>query len=144
MVSGARRRTVGVPFRIVSNEALPPDPFGEDPDSVAWASDGVDVEHEHELSDEDRAELVEDLANLAVYQALLAPRGIRGIEVDCPDCEEPHYHDWELLRSSLRQLLDEGRMRRHEPAFEPDPRKYVTWEYCRGFADGVTAVESNR
>lgn len=144
MVSGTRLEAVGVPLPNVSNEALPPDPFADDPDSVAWTSDGVDVEHEHELSDEDRAELVEDLANLAVYQALLEPRGVRGIQVDCPDCEEPHYHEWELLRSSLRQLLDEGRMRRHEPAYEPDPHQYVTWEYCRGFADGVTAVESTR
>jgi hypothetical protein len=29
-------------------------------------------------------------------------------------------------------------MRPHEPAFDPDPRSYVTWEYCRGYADGVT------
>lgn len=136
----------------MSNEALPPDPFADGPDSVAWARDEVDgeyadyedLEDDHELTDEDRAELVEDLANLAVYQALLEPRGLRGIQIDCPDCEEPHYHDWELLRSSLRQLLDEGRMRQHEPAYLPDPSLYVTWEYCRGYADGVTAVESTR
>jgi hypothetical protein len=28
-------------------------------------------------------------------------------------------------------------MRPHEPAFDPDPAHYVTWEYCRGYADAV-------
>ena len=25
----------------------------------------------------------------------------------------------------------------HEPAFSPDPAHYVSWEYARGYADGV-------
>ena len=25
----------------------------------------------------------------------------------------------------------------HEPAYDPDPDHYVTWEYARGYADGV-------
>jgi len=64
-------------------------------------------------------------------------RGIRGLVVDCADCGEQHFHEWNLLRASLQQLLDEGHMRRHEPAFDPDPTHYVTWEYCRGYADAV-------
>ena len=96
------------------------------------------------ISETEREELVDDLADLAVYQALLEPRGVRGIVVDCGDCDEPHYHDWALLRASLEQLLHDGRMRPHEPAFDPNPRSYVSWEYCRGFADGVTATESAR
>ena len=28
-------------------------------------------------------------------------------------------------------------MRPHEPAFDPDPVEYVSWEYCRGYADAV-------
>jgi hypothetical protein len=28
-------------------------------------------------------------------------------------------------------------MRPHEPAFDPDPTEYVSWEYCRGYADAV-------
>ena len=24
-----------------------------------------------------------------------------------------------------------------EPAFEPDPSRYVSWEYARGYADAV-------
>jgi hypothetical protein len=30
-------------------------------------------------------------------------------------------------------------MRPHEPPFDPDPSAYVTWEYCRGFADATLA-----
>ncbi len=89
------------------------------------------------LSLDERDEVVADLADLAVYQALLETRGVRGIVVDCGDCGEQHYHEWSLLRASLQQLLDEGQMRPHEPAFDPDPASYVTWEYCRGYADAV-------
>ena len=126
----------------MSHDALPPDPFAGDPvDPAASLPDNED-EPGQPISDAEREELVEDLADLAVYQALLAPRGVRGIVVDCADCAEPHYHDWALLRASLEQLLADGRMRPHEPAYDPDPREYVTWEYCRGFADGVTATEN--
>jgi len=96
------------------------------------------------MAEDERAELVSDLSDLAVYQALLEHRGVRGIVVDCGECQEPHYHDWALLRASLEQLLADGRMRPHEPAFDPDPGSYVSWEYCRGYADGVTATESAR
>jgi hypothetical protein len=128
---------------LVPHDALPPDPFAGDPDDPAWAlSEEDDDEQVQALDDEERTELLSDLTDLAVYQALLEPRGVRGIVVDCGDCGEPHYHDWELLRSSLRQLLADGRMRPHEPAYNPDPSAYVSWEYCRGFADGATATES--
>jgi uncharacterized protein DUF5319 len=134
-----------VPCRFVPHEALPPDPFANDPDDpTRELRDGDEEDQEQPITDAERDELVEDLADLAVYQALLGPRGVRGIVVDCADCEEPHYHDWALLRASLEQLLNDGRMRPHEPAFDPNPRDYVTWEYCRGFADGVTATESAR
>ena len=126
----------------MSHEALPPDPFAGDPVDPAASLPDHDDEPQQPISDAEREELVEDLADLAVYQALLAPRGVRGIVVDCADCAEPHYHDWALLRASLEQLLADGRMRPHEPAYDPDPREYVTWEYCRGFADGVTATEN--
>lgn len=124
---------------------MPPDPFAGDPhDPARDVADWDDEQPAGEpLGEEERAELVEDLSDLAVYQALLAPRGIRGVVVDCGECEEPHYHDWTLLRASLQQLLNDGRMRPHEPAFDPDPASYVTWDYCRGYADGVTEAESD-
>ncbi|GAA4000310.1 DUF5319 domain-containing protein [Allokutzneria multivorans] len=126
------------------HDALPPDPFAGDPNDPARALDAVQEDPAEPLTEHERAELLSDLTDLAVYQALLEPREIRGIVVDCGDCSEPHYHDWELLRASLHQLLKDGRMRPHEPAFDPDPSSYVTWEYCRGFADGVTTIESRR
>jgi len=129
----------------VPHEALPPDPFAEDPEDPAKAMVEPEEDHDHpEMDDEERAELVGDLSDLAVYQALLEPSGVRGIVVDCGECEEPHFHDWALLRASLEQLLNDGRMRPHEPAYDPDPTSYVTWEYCRGYADGVTASEGAR
>jgi hypothetical protein len=102
-------------------------------------------DHDHStMDDAERAELVGDLSDLAVYQALLEPAGVRGIVVDCGECQEPHFHDWALLKASLEQLLADGRMRPHEPAYDPDPTSYVSWEYCRGYADGVTASEEAR
>ena len=32
-------------------------------------------------------------------------------------------------------LLVDGTVRPHEPAFDPEPDAYVTWDYCRGYAD---------
>jgi hypothetical protein len=130
----------------VPHDALPPDPFAGDPDDPARAlRDADDHDHEHDpIGEEERAELINDLSDLAVYQALLAPRGVRGVVVDCGDCDEPHYHDWALLQASLEQLLHDGHMRPHEPAFDPDPACYVSWEYCRGYADGVNERESAR
>lgn len=125
---------------VVAPDALPPDPFAgdpEDPSQALGALDDPEYDAEEPLDDEERAGLLSDLTDLAVYQALLEPRGVRGIVVDCPDCAEQHYHDWTLLRASLQQLLDAGRMRPHEPAYDPDPAAYVSWEYCRGYADAV-------
>ena len=119
----------------VSPDALPPDPFAGDPTDPALSMD--DSGEAEALSPAEREEVVADLADLAVYQALLEGRGVRGIVVDCGDCGDQHFHEWSLLRASLQQLLDEGQMRPHEPAFDPDPATYVTWEYCRGYADAV-------
>jgi hypothetical protein len=122
----------------VSQDALPPDPFAGDPHDPTRGLDELsEVDELEPLTAEERAEIVEDLEDLAVYQALLESRGIRGVVVDCADCGEQHFHEWDLLRASLCQLLDEGQMRRHEPAFDPDPSDYVTWEYCRGYADAI-------
>ncbi|MEQ3550618.1 DUF5319 domain-containing protein [Pseudonocardia nematodicida] len=134
----------------MSPEALPPDPFAGDPDDPALSLEafgdradggtaGPGADDVPPLTESDRGEILADLADLAVYQALLSGRGVRGIVVDCADCGEQHFHEWNLLRASLQQLLDEGRMRPHEPAFDPDPAHYVTWEYCRGYADATLA-----
>lgn len=127
----------------VPHNALPPDPFADDPEDPARE---LDAQHEpaEPLDDDERAGLLSDLADLAVYQALLEPRGLRGIVVECPDCAEEHFHDWDLLRATLQQLLEAGQLRPHEPAYDPDPGAYVTWDYCRGYADAVLAENTTR
>jgi hypothetical protein len=127
----------------VRDDALPPDPFAGDPNDPVWAFDAAessDTDAPEPVSAQERDELLADLRDLAVYQALLEQRAVRGVVVDCAECQEPHYHDWALLRASLEQLLNDGRMRPHEPAFDPNPAAYVSWEYCRGFTDGITAT----
>ena len=116
----------------------PIDPFNGDPtDPAAGLEDiGEDAEAEP-LTEAERQDVLEDLSDLEIYQALLSPTGIRGLVIECEDCHEPHYFDWDLLRGNLRHLLESGRPRVHEPAYDPDPDHYVTWEYARGYADGV-------
>lgn len=129
-------------MQAVPHDVLPPDPFADDPNDPAKEVAAIDEPSGEPMGPDERSELLADLSDLAVYQALLEPRGIRGIVVDCGECDQPHYHDWHLLRASLEQLLADGQMRPHEPAFDPNPADYVSWDYCRGFADGITATES--
>jgi hypothetical protein len=122
----------------------PRDPFLDDPaDPAALIEDDEDDEARTPLSPDEREDVLADISDLEVYRALLEPRGVRGLVVDCDDCDEPHYFGWDLLRSNLRHLLDEGRTRVHEPAFAPDPAEYVSWDYARGYSDGaLEAAES--
>lgn len=122
-----------------SHDGLPPDPFADDPVDPSSVLGEPPDEQVQPISADERTELLADLADLAVYETLLAPRGVRGVVVDCAECQDPHYHDWALLRASLEQLLRDGLMRPHEPAFDPNPADYVSWEYCKGFADGTLA-----
>jgi hypothetical protein len=122
----------------------PLDPFAGDPSDPArdwqpeWDADHDDGDEEPEpLTPEDREEILSDLEDLEVFRALLEPRAVRGLVVDCDDCREPHYFSWDLLAGNLRHLLDAGQTRVHEPAFSPDPADYVSWDSARGFADGV-------
>ena len=127
----------------------PLDPFADDPsdpsrewhgafdDSAFEDRDDYDEDDVEPLTPLEREEIIADLEDLEIFRALLEPRGVRGLVVDCDDCREPHYFSWELLTSNLRHLLDVGETRVHEPAFSPDPADYVSWDYARGFADGV-------
>lgn len=112
---------------------LPPDPFAGDPADPSAALD--EIEPGQPLDPHERLAVEEDLADLAVYEALLSHRGIRGLVVCCEDCKQDHYHDWDMLRANLLQLLVDGTVRPHEPAYDPQPEAYVTWDYCRGYAD---------
>lgn len=128
-------------------DALPPDPFADDPEDPTPALEALDGSADYAdlepLDDEERDGLLADLTDLAVYQALLAPHGVLGIVVECPDCAEQHFHDWKLLRASLLQLLEMGQTRPHEPAYDPDPAAYVSWEYCRGYVDAVLVADGD-
>eukprot|EP01133_Synstelium_polycarpum_P024933 gene24934-29925_t len=108
-------------------------PFAGDPADPSAALDAI--EPGQPLDPHERQAVEEDLADLAVYEALLAHRGIRGLVVCCEDCQQDHYHDWDMLRANLLQLLVDGTVRPHEPAYDPMPEAYVTWDYCRGYAD---------
>lgn len=113
-----------------------PDPFDDDPVDPTEAF--ADEAPSEPLAPDEREDVLADLADLEVFEALLSIKGIRGLVVDCEDCEIPHFFDWDLLRGNLRQLLDVGQTRVHEPAYNPDPTHYVAWEYARGYTDGVT------
>ena len=135
MLASAYRRTVGA----MRDEPL--DPFAGDPEDPVSELARLDPEGEQDaappLSAREREEVLSDLGELDVFRTLLEPRGTRGLVVDCDDCDEPHYFSWDLLVANLRSLLDNGATRVHEPAYAPDPGDYVSWEYARGFADGV-------
>ncbi len=117
----------------------PLDPFTgpDDPVRELAALDEPDEAADPPLTPQEREDVLEDLADLEVFEALLEPRGVKGMVVHCGECDEAHYFAWDLLRGNLRHLLDAGTHRVHEPAFAPDPADYVTWEYARGFTDAA-------
>ncbi|MEV8633112.1 DUF5319 family protein [Streptosporangium sp. NPDC051023] len=121
---------------------VPRDPFADDPDDPAAALG--EAEASQPLTSAERDEAMTDLADVEVFRSLLEPQGVLGLVLDCPECGEQHYFDWELLRGNLRQMIENGRPQVHEPAYQPDPANYVTWEYARGYVDGVIDTEEHR
>ncbi|GAC1367314.1 MAG: hypothetical protein NVSMB32_12240 [Actinomycetota bacterium] len=109
--------------------ADPPDDFEGDPE---------------EIDAEEREALQQDLVDVNTLKSVLASRGIKGVVVYCPDCEDDHFLGWDLLADNLRQILESGEPPVHEPAWEPDPDEYVTWDYALGFLDGYEAVTEDR
>jgi hypothetical protein len=123
---------LGVDF---DDSLMPPDPFADEPvDPVEMMEDD---DFDEPLSDEERAALREDLANVRRFRELLEPRGVRGIEMTCDDCNELHYYDWPILVSNLATMLNGETVPVHEPGADPDPDFYVSWEYCAGYADAA-------
>jgi hypothetical protein len=121
----------------------PLDPFAGDPSDPAAELGPDDDAIDEPLTDDERRDLLEDLEDIEAFQALLEPRGVKGVVVDCDDCQEAHFFAWALLRSNLRSLLDLGTPHVHEPAFAPDPADYVSWDYARGFLDGVLTADED-
>ena len=93
------------------------------------------------LDEADREQLRQDLLDVETLKELLGPREIRGVLFFCADCEEDHYLAWDLLKGNLQELLKEGESPVHEPAFNPNPDEYVTWDYARGFLDGYETLQ---
>lgn len=117
----------------------PRDPFLEDPDdpSLALHDEQDTAEPAEPLSDADREGLRADLEAVAEFRRLLAPRGMRGLVVECDDCGDLHYFGWDLMTANIEALLADGRTHVHEPAYLPDPSAYVSWDYARGYVDAV-------
>lgn len=120
----------------------PLDPFLDDPSDPAAVLD--DNEAAQPLSDDERVDVLADLAELAEFRTTLDPHGIDGITVECGDCGEQHFFGWDLMAANLRALLGEGRTHVHEPAFAPDQDAYVSWDYARGYTDAVNALTKRR
>ncbi|HLI56688.1 MAG TPA: DUF5319 family protein [Actinomycetota bacterium] len=97
-----------------------------------------------EIDAEEREALQQDLVDVNTLKSVLASRGIKGVVVYCPDCEDDHFLGWDLLADNLRQILESGEPPVHEPAWEPDPDEYVTWDYALGFLDGYEAFTEDR
>jgi hypothetical protein len=93
------------------------------------------------LDEGEREALQQDLVDIETLKELLGPRGIKGAVFYCPDCQEDHYLAWDLLSGNLQELLEAGESPIHEPAFDPDPDDYVSWDYARGFLDGYESVD---
>lgn len=93
------------------------------------------------LDDDEREMLRQDLLDVEMLKELLEPKGIRGTVFYCPDCSEDHFLGWELLAGNLKEMLEEGDSPVHEPAFDPNPDEYVSWDYARGYLDGYESFE---
>jgi hypothetical protein len=116
--------------------AGPLDPFLDDPHDLTSLFD--DVETPAPLSDAEREDVAADLAELIEFRTALAPRGFQGVVVDCADCGEAHYFSWGLMEANLQALLGHGTTHAHEPAFDPDPSAFVSWDYARGYTDALS------
>ena len=98
-------------------------------------------EEERPLEPDEREALRQDLLDVQVLKEVLGSKGIKGTVFYCPDCDEDHFLTWELLSGNLQELLEQGESPVHEPAFDPDPDEYVSWDYARGFLDGYESFE---
>ncbi|MDP9226606.1 MAG: DUF5319 domain-containing protein [Actinomycetota bacterium] len=104
--------------------------------------DEEDIPQEDAPLEEDERDLLrQDLVDIRALREMLGSKGLKGAVFFCPDCEEDHYLTWDLLEGNLEQLLQRGESPVHEPAFDPDPEEYVSWDYARGFLDGYESFE---
>lgn len=103
--------------------------------------EGFEQEEPEPLDEEEREALRQDLVDVQILKEVLGSKGIKGAVFYCPDCDEDHFLGWDLLAGNLQELLKEGESPVHEPAFDPNPDDYVSWDYARGFLDGYESYE---
>ena len=116
---------------------MPRDPFADDPnDPASFLEEEAQAEP---LSNEERVGLIRDLALVEEFARHLGPRGIDGIFFLCEDCDEYHYYEWDIMASNMRATLNGELAPVHEPGAEPNPMRYVPWDYAFGFMDGLDA-----
>jgi len=60
------------------------------------------------LSVDEREDVLADLEDLRDLPGAPEARAVRGLVVDCQDCEEPTNFEWDLLRGNLKRLLGPG------------------------------------
>jgi hypothetical protein len=109
-----------------------------DDDRIGEPDDFDPEDEDLEPLDIHEAELIQqDLVDLDDFEAAFEPEGYRGVAVWCVDCVEEHYYPWAMLRENLTLLLETGETPVHEPAFAPEPDRYINWEYARGYVDAL-------
>ena len=107
--------------------------------------DGFDDDAPVEPLDEHEAAMVaRDLADLADFEETFASEGYRGVAVFCHDCVEEHLYPWGMLRENLTTLIETGETPVHEPAFAPEPDRYIPWDYARGYVDALRDAGVNQ
>ncbi|MCA1830949.1 MAG: DUF5319 domain-containing protein [Actinobacteria bacterium] len=96
-----------------------------------------------EIDPEERESILEELEDLESMRQLFEDRGYKGVMITCAECGEDHYYGWEMLKESLEYMLETGEPRMHEPAFEPVPDEYISWDYGRGYLDAIGEIDAD-
>ncbi len=121
----------------------------EDGPGDGWGDDeGSGDEHDDfvaiPLDDHEVVQIRRDLHDLESFEDVFRPEGYRGVSVWCQDCIEDHLYPWDMLRENLQVLIETGETPVHEPAFAPEPDRYIPWDYARGYVDALHEAGLNR
>ncbi len=100
-------------------------------------ADDHDDAFDEALDAHESAMIEQDLLDLTDFEATFGAEGYRGVAMWCQDCAEEHFFPWGMLRENLQLLLQTGETPVHEPAFAPEPDRYVPWDYARGYLDAL-------
>jgi len=95
------------------------------------------------LSVDEREDVLADLEDLEIFQRSGAARRTRAGR-RLPDCEEPTYFEWDLLRGNL-QAVASTRVSRMSTSRRSSRirRSTVSWDYARGFSDAILDLDDD-